>query len=413
MKIQEMLIGLTLGLLCRTGGTVKADFAYVSNFNSSTVSRIDLGTNTLVTTFGIGGASTVAVAITPDGNRTYVAHRNTDDVSVFDLASNTVQQTIAVGNGPVSVAITEDSASAYVLNNQMPIITVLNLTSNTVSGTLPVTDTNPISLAINVLACTVRSSLGGANPGAIAVTSVAPGCVEVSINVKALGRSSKGACLTDDEIKRLWRYLEKKVGQPAKQRAREFLQIALLTGHRRVQVSGTRIEELELYSDKPVWRIPHARAKNKSTHLVPLNTWAAKLFAAAIDDAGSHQFVVATITLLVWFALIARYSVTKLSVFTFLTPLFGALAGVFLLDEHLDHTHLISLAAIMTGIAIVNLYGHNKTYGGLAHENARYNNRAKRSEPLADHLYRAGAVAPDRPGPQSGCPGAQDGCGCH
>lgn len=161
MKIQEMLIGFTLGLLCRTGGTVKADFAYVSNFNSSTVSRIDLGTNTLVTTFGIGGASTVAVAITPDGNRTYVAHRNTDDVSVFDLASNTVQQTIAVGNGPVSVAITEDSASAYVLNNQMPIITVLNLTSNTVSGTLPVTDTNPISLAINVLACTVRSSLGG------------------------------------------------------------------------------------------------------------------------------------------------------------------------------------------------------------------------------------------------------------
>ncbi|MGI9356223.1 MAG: DMT family transporter [Rhizobiaceae bacterium] len=80
--------------------------------------------------------------------------------------------------------------------------------------------------------------------------------------------------------------------------------------------------------------------------------------------------VVATITLLVWFALIARYSVTKLSVFTFLTPLFGALAGVFFLNERLDHTHLISLAAIMAGIAIVNLYGHVKNYGGLAHENA-------------------------------------------
>lgn len=73
--------------------------------------------------------------------------------------------------------------------------------------------------------------------------------------------------------------------------ARAILQIALLTGQRRVQVSGTRIEELEFNSDRPVWRIPHARAKNKSTHLVPLNPWAMKLFGAAVDGADSHQFV--------------------------------------------------------------------------------------------------------------------------
>jgi len=97
--------------------------------------------------------------------------------------------------------------------------------------------------------------------------------------------------LTDDEIRRLWRYLEKEGGQPAERMARSILQIALLTGQRRVQVSGTRLEELELESKRPIWRIPHARAKNKSTHLVPLNPWAMKLFAAAVDRADSHEFV--------------------------------------------------------------------------------------------------------------------------
>ncbi len=98
-------------------------------------------------------------------------------------------------------------------------------------------------------------------------------------------------CLTDDEIRRLWRYLEMDAGQPAEGMARAILQIALLTGQRRVQVSGTRIEELELDSDRPVWRIPHARAKNKCTHIVPLNPWVMKLFAVAVDKASSHRFV--------------------------------------------------------------------------------------------------------------------------
>lgn len=78
---------------------------------------------------------------------------------------------------------------------------------------------------------------------------------------------------------------------------------------------------------------------------------------------------VATLSLLGWFALVARYSATKLSVFTFMTPLFGALAGILFLGEHLDSHHIIALTLTIAGIVIVNLYGHKQEQGALIHEN--------------------------------------------
>ncbi|MEM1047865.1 MAG: DMT family transporter [Pseudomonadota bacterium] len=77
--------------------------------------------------------------------------------------------------------------------------------------------------------------------------------------------------------------------------------------------------------------------------------------------------VVATVSLLAWFALVARYSVTKLSVFTFMTPLFGALAGIVFLDEQVGPHHLIALFCIMAGIVIVNLFGTRKAGGAIAY----------------------------------------------
>jgi drug/metabolite transporter (DMT)-like permease len=79
---------------------------------------------------------------------------------------------------------------------------------------------------------------------------------------------------------------------------------------------------------------------------------------------------VATLSLLGWFALVARYSATKLSVFTFMTPLFGALAGILFLNEYVTPHQVIALALIIIGIVIVNLYGHAKEKGALIHENA-------------------------------------------
>jgi drug/metabolite transporter (DMT)-like permease len=68
--------------------------------------------------------------------------------------------------------------------------------------------------------------------------------------------------------------------------------------------------------------------------------------------------IVAALSFLAWFALIARYSATKLSVFTFLTPLLAALAGILLLGERIDIHHVAALFCIVVGIVIVNLWGH-------------------------------------------------------
>lgn len=64
---------------------------------------------------------------------------------------------------------------------------------------------------------------------------------------------------------------------------------------------------------------------------------------------------VVAITYAVWFALIARYSATSLSVITFLTPLFGAAMGHVFLGEQLAGRHMIGVAAVAIGIMLVSM----------------------------------------------------------
>lgn len=63
---------------------------------------------------------------------------------------------------------------------------------------------------------------------------------------------------------------------------------------------------------------------------------------------------IATITYLAWFWLITHYPAYKLASFTFLTPLFGVLAGGIILNEPITISLLITLTPIGTGICLVN-----------------------------------------------------------
>jgi drug/metabolite transporter (DMT)-like permease len=63
---------------------------------------------------------------------------------------------------------------------------------------------------------------------------------------------------------------------------------------------------------------------------------------------------VAFISYLVWFWLIAHYPAARLSSFSFLTPLFGVLAGAVLLDERVTPMLIAALALVGIGIALVN-----------------------------------------------------------
>ena len=64
--------------------------------------------------------------------------------------------------------------------------------------------------------------------------------------------------------------------------------------------------------------------------------------------------IVAFVSYLLWFSLVHTYPISRLSSFTFLTPVFAALAGILLLDESLSVRALVSLALVSTGIYVVN-----------------------------------------------------------
>lgn len=63
--------------------------------------------------------------------------------------------------------------------------------------------------------------------------------------------------------------------------------------------------------------------------------------------------IVAFASYLVWFWLISTYPATKISGFTFLTPLFGILAGAALLGEHASLALFAGLAAIVVGLRLL------------------------------------------------------------
>jgi drug/metabolite transporter (DMT)-like permease len=63
---------------------------------------------------------------------------------------------------------------------------------------------------------------------------------------------------------------------------------------------------------------------------------------------------VVSVTFVIWFALIARYSASRLSAFTFLTPLFGVAAGHLLLGDPLTPAFAAAVALVAVGLLLVN-----------------------------------------------------------
>jgi drug/metabolite transporter (DMT)-like permease len=95
----------------------------------------------------------------------------------------------------------------------------------------------------------------------------------------------------------------------------------------------------------------------------PLLGAGALIFGERIDHAPSaiaigafaYQTIwVVSVTFAVWFALIVRYSAARLSVFTFLAPLFGVAAGHLVLNEPLTPAFALAVALVAGGIVLVN-----------------------------------------------------------
>jgi drug/metabolite transporter (DMT)-like permease len=64
--------------------------------------------------------------------------------------------------------------------------------------------------------------------------------------------------------------------------------------------------------------------------------------------------IVAFASYLAWFWLLTKYLAARLSVFSFLTPLFGVLAGVLVLGEPLTPIFVCGAVLVGAGIVLVN-----------------------------------------------------------
>lgn len=101
----------------------------------------------------------------------------------------------------------------------------------------------------------------------------------------------------------------------------------------------------QLFFSIPIQLIVSLLLEPQWVHKMDL-TIAAALFYQSI--------IIAFISYLTWFKLIHRYSVSRLSVFTFLTPIFGVLSGVILLGEEFTISLRVGLPLVCLGIFLVN-----------------------------------------------------------
>jgi drug/metabolite transporter (DMT)-like permease len=76
--------------------------------------------------------------------------------------------------------------------------------------------------------------------------------------------------------------------------------------------------------------------------------------AVALGAFAYQTIWVVSVTYVVWFALVVRYSATRLSAFTFLTPLFGVAAGALVLGEPLTPPFALAVALVAGGLVLVN-----------------------------------------------------------
>lgn len=76
--------------------------------------------------------------------------------------------------------------------------------------------------------------------------------------------------------------------------------------------------------------------------------------ALSLGSLAYQTVWVVSVTFVVWFALVVRYSASRLSAFSFLTPLFGVAAGHLVLNEPLTPAFAAAVALVALGLVLVN-----------------------------------------------------------
>jgi drug/metabolite transporter (DMT)-like permease len=76
--------------------------------------------------------------------------------------------------------------------------------------------------------------------------------------------------------------------------------------------------------------------------------------ALSLSLLAYQAFWVVGLTFLLWFALVKAYSASKLSAFTFITPLFGVIASYFIMHDTLTLAFGVAALLVIAGLYLVN-----------------------------------------------------------
>jgi len=88
--------------------------------------------------------------------------------------------------------------------------------------------------------------------------------------------------------------------------------------------------------------------------LVLEKEWIYRIDFSIIAFMFYQSVIVAFMSYLVWFKLIHAYAVSRLSAFTFFTPIFGVLCGILFLHEEFTASLMVGLPLVCLGIFLVN-----------------------------------------------------------
>lgn len=152
LKRQSAIVGIiSLSVLLAHSGSAAADEAYITNFNTGTISKVDLNTNTLVNTlrFDQAGFENYPnyVATTPDGSYAYATQIFKGTVAVIDTTTDLQVASIPVGDFPEFVAITPNGDYAYVSNRNTVDVSVIDVATQSVIATIS-TAGSPLGIAV-------------------------------------------------------------------------------------------------------------------------------------------------------------------------------------------------------------------------------------------------------------------------
>lgn len=78
--------------------------------------------------------------------------------------------------------------------------------------------------------------------------------------------------------------------------------------------------------------------------------------AIALGSMLFHVLIMSFFSLMLWFWLLRKYLANGLGVFSFLTPIFGIIFGVALLDERIELNFIFGTALVMAGVMTVSLH---------------------------------------------------------